>query len=68
MFDFGLKPVFAVENFVVTFKPNGTKGDATTKVPNFDMFAKFLLDPFPKQRFFPIETIMVASPYPTKLV
>lgn len=56
-----------IENFVVTFEPNGTKGDATKKVPNFDLVAKFLLDSFPKQRLFPMETIMVASPYPTKL-
>ena len=68
MFDFGLMPLFAVEKFVVTFNPNGPECDALKEVPNFDLFAKFLPDPFPEQSLFPMEVIMIAGPHPTKLM
>lgn len=50
MLDLRLVPLFMVEHFVITFDPNGPKRNAPKEVPNFNHFAVFLMDPFPKQR------------------
>ena len=49
MFDLGLVPLFMVENMSIAFDPNGPKHDATKEMPNFDLLAKFLRNPLPKQ-------------------
>lgn len=54
VFDLRLVPLFIVENFVVTYNPNGPKRDTAKKVPNF-------LGIFPQASLFPLEAIKVAS-------
>ena len=57
-----------IEHMVIVFNPNGPKHDATQEVPNFDLLAEFLRDPFPKQGLLPIKTIIIASSNPIKSV
>lgn len=63
VFDLRLVLLFVVEHFVIAFEPNGPKRNVTKEVPNFDLFAKLLQDPLPKQSLFPI-----AGPNPTQLM
>ena len=57
-----------VKHFVIAFNPNGPKSNASKKVPNFDLRATLLGEPFPKERLFPIEGIVVARTNPTKFM
>ena len=68
VFDLRLMSLFMAKHLVVAFIPNGPKRNTAKKVPNFDLFAKFLTNPSPKQSLFPMEAIKVADSNPTKLI
>jgi hypothetical protein len=57
-----------VKHFVIAFNPNRPKGNASKKVPNFNLRAILLGKSFPKERLFPIEAIIVARSDPKKFV
>ena len=64
IFDLRLVPLFMIERFVITFDPNGPKHNAPKEVPNFNHFAIFVGNPFPKQCFLPVEAIIISSSNP----
>lgn len=44
-------PMFMIENFIITLNPNGPKGNAPKKMPNFNFLVIFFGKFFPKITF-----------------
>jgi hypothetical protein len=69
VFDPSFMALLVVKNLVVAFNPNGQKINAPKEVPNFNHLGTILLGkPFPEENLFPIETIIITQPHPTKFV
>lgn len=68
VFSLGLVQLLLVEHPIITLHPNCPKHNVAKEVSNLDALHKVLTNSFSKESLFPMETIIVACPSPTKLV
>lgn len=64
----GLMSLFVVKHLIIMFNSDGSKGNASKEMPNFNQLAVFFGDPFTKQSLLPVEAIIIAHPNPTKFM
>lgn len=56
------------EHLVVVINPNCPKRIAMARMPNLNLFDKFLRSLFPKEGLFQMKTIIVAGPNPMRFM
>ena len=61
-------PLLVIEQFIITFHPNGPKGSTSKEVPNFDFLAVLFRNSFSKDGLFPIKTTIVVRTNFTKFM
>ena len=60
--------LFVVENFIVAFNPNHSKGSTSQEVPNFAHLPIPFRDSFPEQGLSLIKYVVIAAPDPAKFM
>jgi hypothetical protein len=60
MLDSSSHPLFMVENLVITFDPDGPKGNPAKEMPDLYLFTILFGNPLSKKSLLPIKTIVVA--------
>ena len=59
MLDSSSRPLFLVENLIITFDPNGPKGNPPKEMPDLNLLTILFGNPFSEKSLFPIKNFTV---------